>query len=767
MNVAHHPPLGFPRNPLIGKKYKLLSYKHNDVIMNVPIVATRSDGYGNFGNIKGDVPIGNANSNIVFIPYTGIPGQGIDFFFWKKDPTDGCNLFVCDRNIIGGVPWNRLNALGFILGNGAAANMVVGNMHFQCRSLKGGKSMTGTGEQSNTYGLSTAPANYDEWDDLFGGLIPTLGVPVPTATEAKLQYSNNGTPTLAQYLAETNQFFHWVDMYTWCQETMGNGGYACLRGYYGPRHWHGNRAPSNTYAAVGFRPVLKDLESGNLKSGFRAARYFFMPFDPVPGQKYDLLSAKMNGTLLNKNAIAQGDKSAALEFVDKTDNADEAISGIYQGINADGNDEFLVDRPIACGIPFNRLNELGLITGVSVALATLGQVTVRAPKGGIAKDGASDVSAGVSTVGKDNNEWDDTVGCLDVGRLIDVPKPAATPAANDDHDQYFHWSGKATICQKAVGTTIQAPVRGKENPRQWATVDPASESADIAYRPIIEVTRPAWNLGEKTGVFTLSLDTSTWTEDTAVTLSAKLDGKYEIMAPTGHTPGPITVAFPEARWTTLAAGDHQIVFTLQSQTTNLITEVVVGFNKPLDIFTNIAGGGRLPVAGNLTFNLLDGVTGYTAQIADDAKFTRNVAAFTGTASPIAYSGLTLNRDYYLRMVATTSGGDTQTSTPLLVHCGDKLEFTTAKLSSAAMPDECTPKVFGRIDPRANQQYWVCNNGNDPEPQKAWEPCTSEVNQGKHTFANKTKVADTWALQMKVVVMAGQATGDINIYQVMF
>lgn len=396
MLISPHPLLGFPKHPIPGNKYILHSWKLNDVIQKIPVNAMRGD--ETHIGMRGDTPIGNASSNIVFIPYTGDPTEGVVYFFWKKDPLDGCNLYVCDRCIVGGVPWNRLNALGFILGNGAAADMRLGNMHFQCRSLKGGKSMTGTGEQSNTYGLSTAPANYDEWDDIFGALVPILGVPHPTADEAKRAYPY--APTEADFLSELNQFLHWCYMYTWCQESLKNGQYACIRGYHGPRFWYGYAAPSDTNAHIGFRPLLKDLESGNLKSGSRGMRFFFMPFDPVPGQSYDLLSAKLNGTMITKTAVPQGNRGSAIEFVGKTDNPDEAVSGIYQGLNAEGNYEFLAARPLVCGVPYNRLNELGLINGVAVDVPLLGQTKIRAPKGGSAKDGANDTTAGVSTAKK-------------------------------------------------------------------------------------------------------------------------------------------------------------------------------------------------------------------------------------------------------------------------------------------------------------------------------------------------------------------------------
>lgn len=235
-----------------GQKYKLLSWTLDGIVQTLPVNCL-PNGDTTIAGLVGDTPQGNANSTIAFVPYTGNNAEGIDFIYWKLD-TDGLPLFVADRCIVGGVPYNRLNALGFIMGRELE---LAGVGRFLIRSLTGGTSPTGFGDGGGGYGLSTAPANNNEWDDLFGGLVPVEGIPVPTAEEARRAYPYS--PTKSDFLAELNQFMHWVCMDTWCQESFNSAQYACLRGYFGPRFWAGHNASSNTAACAGFRPVLKRL----------------------------------------------------------------------------------------------------------------------------------------------------------------------------------------------------------------------------------------------------------------------------------------------------------------------------------------------------------------------------------------------------------------------------------------------------------------------------------------------------------------------------
>ncbi len=118
-------------------------------------------------------------------------------------------------------------------------------------------------------------------------------------------------------------------------------------------------------------------------------------------------------------------------------------------------------------------------------------------------------------------------------------------------------------------------------------------------------------------------------------------------------------------------------------------------------------------------------------------------------------------DVYIRVGAVDNSGSKEKvySDPVCVHIGTTLEIqgTPPDNKGATLPAKCILYTTAKIAPGAEAHFYVCNNGLDASP--TWEETTpGEI----HTFANTTKTAESWALNWKIHVDAGTATGDIKI-----
>ena len=142
----------------------------------------------------------------------------------------------------------------------------------------------------------------------------------------------------------------------------------------------------------------------------------------------------------------------------------------------------------------------------------------------------------------------------------------------------------------------------------------------------------------------------------------------------------------------------------------------------------------------------------------------NTDVVAGYTYKIPVSGLTPNTEWYLRLVTTdkTGSGKVVKSTPILISIGDTLEIET-------FPKDCLNnrpiyiriEMNSTIDPLADIMVYTCNNAYDATP--AWENCTAEYkNSTAYTYKNSTKTAATWAIGVRVKIVANNATGPIGI-----
>ena len=169
---------------------------------------------------------------------------------WVKIKDGDKTLLICDRVILVSVSWDDLNAQGYITGK----TVTIDGTKYKCRVLTGGNN-----RRNNDYYAGGTPTN-NEWDRFITREEVISGLPAPVSSD--LDTSLNVT----DHNSTHNQLWHWVGVYSWCQETYAeNASYRARRGYYSARPWDYS---SSGYRIVylGFRPVLEILNTDPLIS---------------------------------------------------------------------------------------------------------------------------------------------------------------------------------------------------------------------------------------------------------------------------------------------------------------------------------------------------------------------------------------------------------------------------------------------------------------------------------------------------------------------
>ena len=170
---------------------------------------------------------------------------------WHKIKDGDKTLLICDRVILVSVSWDDLNGQGYVSGK----NIRIDGATYKCRILTGGSNYRNT---SDAYAGGT-PTN-NEWDRFVTREEVITGLPAPLSSD--LDSSLVATDKTSTH----NQFWNWMGVYSWCQETYSqNASYRACRGYFSARHWDYNTA-SFRYVYVGFRPVLEILNTDPLIS---------------------------------------------------------------------------------------------------------------------------------------------------------------------------------------------------------------------------------------------------------------------------------------------------------------------------------------------------------------------------------------------------------------------------------------------------------------------------------------------------------------------
>ena len=169
---------------------------------------------------------------------------------WVKIKDGDKTLLICDRVILVSVSWDDLNGQGYVTGK----TITIDGTKYKCRLLTGGSN-----RRNNDWYAGGTPTN-NEWDRFITREEVITGLPAPVSSD--LDTNLNTT----DHNSTHNQLWHWVGVYSWCQETWAeNASYRALRGYDSARSW-GNYSSGRRNVDVGFRPVLEVLNTDPLIS---------------------------------------------------------------------------------------------------------------------------------------------------------------------------------------------------------------------------------------------------------------------------------------------------------------------------------------------------------------------------------------------------------------------------------------------------------------------------------------------------------------------
>ena len=169
---------------------------------------------------------------------------------WVKIKDGDKTLLICDRVILVSVSWDDLNGQGYVTGK----TITIDGTKYKCRLLTGGSN-----RRNNDWYAGGTPTN-NEWDRFITREEVITGLPAPVSSD--LDTNLNTT----DHNSAHNQLWHWVGVYSWCQETWAeNASYRAFRGYNSARFWSYYYA-TYQYAYVGFRPVLEVLNTDPLIS---------------------------------------------------------------------------------------------------------------------------------------------------------------------------------------------------------------------------------------------------------------------------------------------------------------------------------------------------------------------------------------------------------------------------------------------------------------------------------------------------------------------
>ncbi len=169
---------------------------------------------------------------------------------WVKIKDGDKTLLICDRVILVSVSWDDLNGQGYVTGK----TITIDGTKYKCRLLTGGSN-----RRNNDWYAGGTPTN-NEWDRFITREEVITGLPAPVSSD--LDTNLNTT----DHNSTHNQLWHWVGVYSWCQETWAeNASGRAGRGYFSARRWN-NDSSGLRRVGVGFRPVLEVLNTDPLIS---------------------------------------------------------------------------------------------------------------------------------------------------------------------------------------------------------------------------------------------------------------------------------------------------------------------------------------------------------------------------------------------------------------------------------------------------------------------------------------------------------------------
>ena len=227
---------------------KLGGFYNNGAILKRPTKPWRPDDSAGGNSGYGDIP--QMSGSMANYTFGDTPSADANKLQWVKIKDGDKTLLICDRVILVSVSWDDLNGQGYVTGK----TITIDGTKYKCRLLTGGSNW-----RNNDWYAGGTPTN-NEWDRFITREEVITGLPAPVSSD--LDTNLNTT----DHNSTHNQLWHWVGVYSWCQETWAeNASIRADRGYNSARYW-GISSSGYRYVHVGFRPVLEVLNTDPLIS---------------------------------------------------------------------------------------------------------------------------------------------------------------------------------------------------------------------------------------------------------------------------------------------------------------------------------------------------------------------------------------------------------------------------------------------------------------------------------------------------------------------
>ena len=227
---------------------KLGGFYNNGAILKRPTKPWRPDDSAGGNSGYGDIP--QMSGSMANYTFGDTPSADANKLQWVKIKDGDKTLLICDRVILVSVSWDDLNGQGYVTGK----TITIDGTKYKCRLLTGGSN-----RRNNDWYAGGTPTN-NEWDRFITREEVITGLPAPVSSD--LDTNLNTT----DHNSAHNQLWHWVGVYSWCQETWAeNASSRAYRGYSSARGWDYSTAAIQD-AFVGFRPVLEVLNTDPLIS---------------------------------------------------------------------------------------------------------------------------------------------------------------------------------------------------------------------------------------------------------------------------------------------------------------------------------------------------------------------------------------------------------------------------------------------------------------------------------------------------------------------
>ena len=227
---------------------KLGGFYNNGAILKRPTKPWRPDDSAGGNSGYGDIP--QMSGSMANYTFGDTPSADANKLQWVKIKDGDKTLLICDRVILVSVSWDDLNGQGYVTGK----TITIDGTKYKCRLLT-----RGSNRRNNDYYAGGTPTN-NEWDRFITREEVITGLPAPVSSD--LDTNLNTT----DHNSTHNQLWHWVGVYSWCQETWAeNASSRAIRGYDSARYWDYDSSGSRG-ATLGFRPVLEVLNTDPLIS---------------------------------------------------------------------------------------------------------------------------------------------------------------------------------------------------------------------------------------------------------------------------------------------------------------------------------------------------------------------------------------------------------------------------------------------------------------------------------------------------------------------